>query len=270
MNANRLLPRITTWVLLAAGLTLGASVVFAYMDGRTGKAQSSTGCSCHGTTATSGVVVTITGPQVVAPSSTHQYTVTVSGGPAAPNGGFDLLGSGGTFTAGANNRVSGSEVTHSNPDARSWTFSWTAPATTGTQNFWAIGLAADGALDTSSDDWNWYGGVVNTAFPITVTTATAVGDPASATWLAPPLPNPCVNGARVSFSLANAADVRLAILDAAGRNVRTLVRGAMPAGPQSVTWNGRSANGARVAPGVYFLRLTTPDRELTQRVTVAH
>jgi hypothetical protein len=34
--------------------------------------------------------------------------------------------------------------------------------------------------------------------------------------------------------------------------------GDFAAGPQSVRWNGRNDAGARVAPGVYFARLTAP------------
>lgn len=268
MNIPRVQVRLAAVALLITGITAGAGQVLADANGRTGKATSSTGCSCHATLRTPGVLVTIAGPQNVATSSTHQYTVTVSGGPAAPNGGFNLKASAGTLVAGANNRVSGLEVTHSDSNVRTWTFSWTAPATAGTQNFWAIGLAADGSGDNSGDDWNYYGNALNTAFPITVASAVGVGDSPSLEWIAPPLPNPCTSGTQITYSLASAAVVRLSVLDAAGRKVRTLVQGTRPAGRESVTWNGRGDNGSRVPSGVYFAQLALPGRVLSTRITV--
>jgi hypothetical protein len=59
-------------------------------------------------------------------------------------------------------------MTHSNDTARSWTFTWTAPATAGAASFYAVGLAADGDGTPNGDSWNWYGDAVNTAFAITV------------------------------------------------------------------------------------------------------
>ncbi len=268
MNANRMLLRNTPLALLALSFVLGAGAAFADNNGRTGKAQAATGCSCHGSTNTAGVVVTITGSQTVAINSTNTYTVTVSGGPANTQGGFDLKSSGGTLIAGVNNHVVGTEVTHSSSASRSWTFSWRAPATAGTQNFWAIAVAADGVDDPDGDQWNYYGGAMNTAFPISVVSSLGVGDAASLTWLAAPLPNPCANESRIGFSLAGPADVQLAVLDAAGRHVRALARGTMPAGRQSVNWDRRSENGSRVAAGVYFVQMTLADRVLSTRITV--
>ncbi len=268
MTITRTHTRIAVAALLAAGLLVGAGQVLADNTGRTGRTQSSTGCSCHGSTLSTGVTVTITGPQNVATGSTNNYTVTVSGGPASALGGFNLKGSAGTFTAGANNRVSGLEVTHANSSVRSWTFSWKAPTTAGAVNFWAIGLAADGGDDTSADEWNFYGGAVNTAFVINVASATGVGDEPGLTWIAPPLPNPCMSHTQITYSLATAADVRLTILDAAGRRVRTLVQGSRPAGRESVAWDARGDDGSRVASGVYFAQLALPGRVLSTRITV--
>jgi hypothetical protein len=161
--------RVASVTLAAVALIAGASLLQANESGRTGKAQSANGCNCHGSTHSTGVTVTITGPQTVAPSSKHSYTVSVSGGPTVL-GGFNLKTAAGTLTAGPNTTVSGLEVTHSNGFERSWTFDWTAPATVGTQNFYAIAVAADGSGDEAGDEWNWYGGAVNTAFAISVNT----------------------------------------------------------------------------------------------------
>lgn len=268
MNLTRTQTRIALVAMLYAGLVIGAGQAVADINGRTGKSQSSGGCNCHGSSLTAGVVVTITGPQSVATGATNSYTVTVSGGPAASNGGFNLKATAGTLTAGANNRVSGLEVTHNTNIVRSWTFSWKAPATAGPVSFYAIGLAADGGDDTAGDDWNFYGGAVNTAFVINVAAATGVDDNPSLTWIAPPLPNPCTSATQITYSLASAAEVRLGIMDASGRLVRTLVQGARPAGRGSVRWDGRADNGSRVPSGVYFAHLSIAGRVLSTRITV--
>jgi len=258
-----MLVRGTTGALILTALF--ASACFADASGRTGR--TATGCSCHGSV-NAGVNVTITGPQTVEPLSTHAYTVAVSGGPATSTGGFDLKVSGGTLTAGANNRVSGSDVTHSNRNSRSWTFSWTAPATTGTQTFVAVGLGCDGTGGTGGDAWNFYGGVANTAFEISVADPLDVVGTPGKTWLAPPAPNPCQRGAQLEFSLETAGVVRLEVLDPSGRRVATLVSGTLPAGRQVVRWDRRQDNGTRAATGLYFVRLAKASETYTTRLLV--
>jgi hypothetical protein len=69
-------------------------------------------------------------------------------------------------------------------------------------------------------------------------------------------PNPFRVSTGISFSLPAAGPAELTIYDVSGRLVRTLARGMLPAGRSSVTWDGRTADGQRVASGVYFVRLT--------------
>lgn len=52
--------------------------------------------------------------------------------------------------------------------------------------------------------------------------------------------------------------MRLAVYDIAGRRRMTLLDRELPAGVTDVTWDGRDEAGARVASGVYFMRLTFP------------
>jgi hypothetical protein len=246
-------------------LALSSSTLFARIDGITGRSTS--GCGCHGS-ANSGITVTISGPQSVEPLSTHSYTVTVSGGPAGGLGGFDLKASAGTLTAGSNNHVSGTEVTHNNENSRSWTFSWTAPATIGNQNFVATGLAADGGQDTGGDAWYYYGGASNSQFVINVNNPVGVSGTPSTLWIAPPVPNPCRRETVVEFSLPSAGDVSVEILDVSGRHVATLMRAALPAGHSSVRWDRRADNGSRAVAGLYFVRLARGSESITTRLLI--
>ncbi len=70
------------------------------------------------------------------------------------------------------------------------------------------------------------------------------------------VPNPLSRGGvtTIHYSLGQAGEVRIRILDAAGRLVRTMEeRGS--AGTNSVTWGGRDGAGRRVAGGVYFYEI---------------
>jgi len=64
-------------------------------------------------------------------------------------------------------------------------------------------------------------------------------------------PNPFNPSTVVSFQLATASTVRLAVYDILGREVATLVNEQMTPGQHNVTWNA-----AGMASGVYFYRLT--------------
>lgn len=266
------MPRLRSFRLLATA-TLSLAVALSLTgalraddNGRTGKSQSPQGCNCHGTLNTAGVTVTITGPQAVRPSTTNTYTITVSGGPVGTKGGFNLKSTGGTLVAGANNKISSGELTHANPNVRTWTFQWTSPATVGAQSFYAVGLPADGTGGTGADAWNWYGGAMNTPFTIQVTDLLGADDGPLATWLAPVAPNPLVARGTVSFSLATACDVRLEAFDAAGRRVATLAGGAQAAGRHAVEWRGCDDSGAPLRGGLYFVRLRAAGAEHSTRV----
>jgi hypothetical protein len=68
-------------------------------------------------------------------------------------------------------------------------------------------------------------------------------------------PNPMPASGQVSFHLRAADDVRIAIVDAAGRQVCELLQGHTKAGEHEILWDGRDGGGARVPSGVYFLQV---------------
>ena len=68
-------------------------------------------------------------------------------------------------------------------------------------------------------------------------------------------PNPFNPRTTIRFALQEASHVRLSVHDLAGRLVRSLVDGGLPAGPQQVNWDGRDAAGRAVSSGSYFARL---------------
>ncbi len=85
--------------------------------------------------------------------------------------------------------------------------------------------------------------------------------------LAAPWPNPASGPMALAFTLPGPGEANLQVLDLAGREVARPSTGAFAAGTHTVSWDGRSASGKPLAPGLYFVRLTTPDGVRTARVT---
>ncbi len=82
-------------------------------------------------------------------------------------------------------------------------------------------------------------------------------------------PNPFNPQTTISFTLPETCRVEVAIYDAAGRLVKTLVQGHLASGPHSLICDGRTNGGARAACGVYFCRLLTPaGAELSRMVMI--
>ncbi len=64
---------------------------------------------------------------------------------------------------------------------------------------------------------------------------------------------------------AGGAQIRLEVLDIAGRRVALLAEGASPGGTHSVSWSGLSPQGQRLR-GIYFARLELDGRRDTRRI----
>lgn len=69
-------------------------------------------------------------------------------------------------------------------------------------------------------------------------------------------PNPFNPQTTISFTLSQPVWVELVIYNMLGQTVRHLVRDQLPAGAQTVVWDGRSDAGQEVGTGIYLYRLT--------------
>jgi hypothetical protein len=135
------------------------------------------------------------------------------------------------------------------------------------------------ALDTSSPDgpavaWNSPGAygfpgdncpIFKVSFAYATPLAGVEPGPGARVALAPPWPNPIRLGApvRVSFALAEAADVTLELHDVAGRLLAARALGRLPAGPGSFDWAPALAR-----PGLYWLSARADGRSLAARSLV--
>jgi Bacterial Ig-like domain (group 2)/Cohesin domain len=103
---------------------------------------------------------------------------------------------------------------------------------------------------------------------ITVSTTTGVPFAGDVLSFAAPEPNPAASAARLSFTLPEAGDVRLALYGLDGRLVRVLIDGTRAAGLNGTTWDLRDSEGRGVRPGVYFSRLEWMGHTLERRIAV--
>jgi VCBS repeat protein/flagellar hook capping protein FlgD len=99
------------------------------------------------------------------------------------------------------------------------------------------------------------------------TTGVPGGAPGT-TWLAAPSPNPMRNALGVKLSLAQPANVSLALYDQQGRRTRTLLSGDRPAGEITVEWDARDDAGHLAGAGLYFLELKAGGRRFVRRVVM--
>lgn len=101
------------------------------------------------------------------------------------------------------------------------------------------------------------------------TSAPAV-DPSARAWLEPPVPNPAHDALDVRFMLPRDATARLALFDATGRRVRSLVEGRLPAGTHVLRWNGRDDAGRILPSALYLVRLDVEGRTLVRKAMWIH
>jgi hypothetical protein len=83
-----------------------------------------------------------------------------------------------------------------------------------------------------------------------------------------PTPNPAASSASISYAVAEAGNVRIAMYDVSGRCVATLLDANVDAGTGIVQWDLSDAHGARVGNGVYVCRMEQGTRNVARHVVV--
>lgn len=92
---------------------------------------------------------------------------------------------------------------------------------------------------------------------------------------APPLglrlrahPNPFNPSTTLSFELEEAGHVTAVLYDTAGRRVRALWNGPLPAGLRTLAWDGKDDEGAPLSSGVYFARVESGRRTAAIKIVL--
>jgi hypothetical protein len=256
--------------LLFFCLVFYATYVFAHASGMTGVTKKNgNGCTCHGASPTTSVVVTIEGPAELAPNQTANYTVTVQGGPAV-RAGTDIAASAGTLnpSSSALQKI-GEELTHSSPQpfangVATFSFTYTAPATPGTYTIFANGNSVNFNGFNSGDQWNFAPNKLVTVNAATVTAVENSSSVPSAFSLSQNYPNPFNPSTTISYEIGANSYVTLKVLDVLGREVATLVSEQKGAGSYKTTWNAANASS-----GSYFYQLRAGQTAETRRMVLA-
>jgi subtilisin family serine protease len=96
------------------------------------------------------------------------------------------------------------------------------------------------------------------------------GEPAtpSVFELLPNYPNPFNPATTIRYSLEQDSHVRVELFNILGRKVRTLSDAFQTAGDYRITWDATSDAGVPLSSGVYFLRVTAGEHNLTRKLTL--
>lgn len=92
--------------------------------------------------------------------------------------------------------------------------------------------------------------------------------PRAANSLSAAVPNPFNPQTTITYAMEKGGNAEIIVYDVAGRRIRSLVSGYVPAGTHEAAWNGRDDRGRRVASGVYFYRFRTGAFEQTRKMVL--
>lgn len=80
------------------------------------------------------------------------------------------------------------------------------------------------------------------------------------------MPNPFNPSTTIEYQIAEAGQVRLAIYNLLGQEVRVLLNARTEAGHYTATWDGKDELGRQVASGIYLYRLQAADFSASRRM----
>ncbi|MDG1223375.1 MAG: DUF4397 domain-containing protein [Candidatus Marinimicrobia bacterium] len=81
-------------------------------------------------------------------------------------------------------------------------------------------------------------------------------------------PNPFNPTTSISFDVFELSNISLNIYDLNGRLVKNLMSGNLSQGTYNISWNGKNANGASVAGGVYLYSITSNNSTIVKKMSL--
>jgi hypothetical protein len=84
-------------------------------------------------------------------------------------------------------------------------------------------------------------------------------------------PNPFSSGTRIQFNTPDVENTSLTIFDVAGRVIKSFHPDSKASSSSvlTISWDGTDDRGQKVSSGVYFCRLTCPDRTTSRKMVIA-
>jgi hypothetical protein len=249
--------------LIALGVIIGLilpTFLCGYPTGITGRTLKSTssGCgSCHSSSPSLSVSVSITSPDTVIAGQVYTDTITVTGG-SGTTGGVDIATFRGMLAVVSSTlKVSNGELTHkarlSVPFA--YQFSYTAPATAGTDTLYANGKGAD------FNSWNW---AVNKVMVVKLSTGIVDNNNYPSDFrLLQNYPNPFNPTTTIHYSIPQSAAITLKIYDIDGKEINTLVNEIQQPGEHGIVWSSEG-----YPSGVYMYRIAAGNYTETKKMVL--
>jgi hypothetical protein len=105
--------------------------------------------------------------------------------------------------------------------------------------------------------------VINTVEYLTENNLTAIGDGSSPVEkefrLLGNFPNPFNPETEIKFRIMVRGEVRMEIFNIQGRKIRAIKKNVPAPGNYGFYWNGTDLTGRKIASGIYFYRIISPD-----------
>lgn len=233
-----------------------SSILYTYPTGISGRTKKSgtSGCSCHGSSATQSLPVTISGPDSLAMGMTASYTLTITSATGIA-GGLDVATRSGVLAVNqTGTKLLSGELVHSaaknfTSGACSFTFNYTAPNTNTLDTIFSTGLSS---LGGTSGSWNWGMKQVK-IYTVTGTIQNTTIQPDSYS-LGQNFPNPFNPVTSIVYSLRETSSVQLQVFDMSGKIIRSLVNSLQNRGEYKVDFDAN-----KLASGIYYYTLRTKD-----------
>lgn len=110
------------------------------------------------------------------------------------------------------------------------------------------------------DLFDWFGILpVSSDDPVSPSITTAISNA---------YPNPFNPNINISYTVAKAEPLSMAIYNLKGQKIKQLVSGDMAKGSYSVSWDGTDSLLSKVGSGIYFIKLDTPSLSQTRKITL--
>jgi len=79
-------------------------------------------------------------------------------------------------------------------------------------------------------------------------------------------PNPFNPETTIEFNLKENSQVNIRVYNLKGQLVKTIINSKLEAGNHKIVWNGTNSNEQRVASGLYFCKMETKDKSVTEKM----
>lgn len=242
-----------------------SNILYTYPTGISGRTKKSgtSGCSCHGSSPTISLPVTITGPDSLALGMSASYTLTITSANGSA-GGLDVATRSGVLSVNqTGTKLMNGEIVHSaaksfSGGSVSFTFNYTAPNSNTVDTIFSTGLSSTGG---TSGAWNWSNKRVK-VYTVAGTIQNTTIQPDSYS-LSQNFPNPFNPLTSIVYSLKETGGVMLQVFDMSGKLMSTLVNSQQKRGEYKVDFDANN-----LASGVYYYTLRTKDFSETKSMVL--